>query len=44
MSALAIVQREVDELIDDVLDHVPRGKRRLGVRIEAFDGLHACAQ
>src|SRR5688572_31059294 len=37
MAALPVVQREVDEFVDDVLRHLPHGKGRCGVREEALD-------
>ena len=36
MAALAVVQSEVDELVDDVLDHLPLREGRLRGRKEAF--------
>jgi len=44
VTALTVVEREIDQLVDDVLHHFPYRERRLRVRVEALEGIHGCAQ
>ena len=38
MAALAVVEREVDELVDDVLDDLPVRERCLALGVQAVGG------